>query len=192
MNIVGIDLSRSNTGIVSVNTNSMGVSSVCLKQPKKVHSSRVLEYFYEAFHKLLKEGDLVIVENYAFGKRFGSEKAGELGGILRLVCAQKKIPFVLVAVTTLKKFVTGVGKGKKELMQLKVFQKWGQEFKTNDEADAFGLAMVGVRFLGLKESSDTTILKYEEATITLLRKNLAIEFLPQVNKMIEELQNIKI
>lgn len=42
--------------------------------------------------------------------------------------------------TTLKKFVTGKGNSKKELILLEVYKRWGIEFKNNNLADAFVLA----------------------------------------------------
>ncbi len=52
-----------------------------------------------------------------------------------------KIPFEIVAPPTLKKFVTGSGRAKKEQMLLKIYKKWGREFDSTDEAEAFAVAM---------------------------------------------------
>ncbi|MGD2073064.1 MAG: hypothetical protein PVG65_06210, partial [Candidatus Thorarchaeota archaeon] len=46
----------------------------------------------------------------------------------------------VIAPSTLKKFVTGKGNCKKELILLKVYQKFEIEFDNHNLADAFSLA----------------------------------------------------
>ncbi len=53
---------------------------------------------------------------------------------------KKEVPFKVVAPGTLKKFVTGDGRAKKDLMLLKVYKKWGVEFDDDNLADAYSLA----------------------------------------------------
>ena len=49
----------------------------------------------------------------------------------------------MVAPQALKKFVTGKGNVKKDQMKLAVFKRWGVEFPTTDETDAYALAQWG-------------------------------------------------
>ncbi len=53
---------------------------------------------------------------------------------------KKNVNFKIIAPGTLKKFVTGDGRAKKDLMLLKVYKKWGVEFSDDNLADAYGLA----------------------------------------------------
>lgn len=54
---------------------------------------------------------------------------------------------VLVAGNTLKKFVTGKGVGKKQLMVKYVLQKWGFDTDDDNLADAYGLARLAAAIL---------------------------------------------
>ena len=60
--------------------------------------------------------------------------------IARVLLHERNIEFDIVSPSTLKKFVTGKGNCKKDLVLLKVFQKWGVEFSDNNLADAYSLA----------------------------------------------------
>jgi len=60
--------------------------------------------------------------------------------IIRVLLYERNIDFSVVPPSTLKKFVTGKGNCKKDLVLLKVFQKWGVEFSDNNLADAYSLA----------------------------------------------------
>lgn len=73
----------------------------------------------------------------------------------------------LVAGNTLKKFVTGKGVGKKQLMVKFVYQKWG--FDTNDDnlADAYGLARLASALLFGAEH------KYERDCIATVKQGMS-------------------
>jgi crossover junction endodeoxyribonuclease RuvC len=51
--------------------------------------------------------------------------------------------YLMVAPTALKKFITGKGNAKKELMLMKIFKRYGLEFENNNLADAYALARYG-------------------------------------------------
>lgn len=95
-------------------------------------------------HKLI---DLVVLENYSFGSRMLTTM-GELGGIFKLLLEQEEIPYILVAPTTLKKFITGDGHSKKDKILQQVYKRWGFEAPSSDVGDAFGLWKIGKAFLG--------------------------------------------
>lgn len=69
---------------------------------------------------------------------------GALHYLLRLYLYKKKLNYKVIAPGTLKKFVTGKGNAKKDLMLLKVYKKWGVEFEIDDMADAYGLARMAL------------------------------------------------
>lgn len=69
---------------------------------------------------------------------------GALHYYLRVFFRKKNINYKVIAPGTLKKFVTGDGRAKKDLILLKTFKKWGVEFAINDEADAYGLARMAL------------------------------------------------
>lgn len=65
---------------------------------------------------------------------------GALHYYLRIFLLKTGVKFQVVAPGTLKKFVAGDGRAKKDLMLLKVYKKWGVEFDDDNLADAYGLA----------------------------------------------------
>lgn len=96
----------------------------------------------------LKEASIVDVamEGYAYGREFGVAQSGELGGAVKLALygmnniGKGQYPMI-VAPSTLKKYVTGKATGvQKNQMLLQVYKKWGVEFPDDNAADSFGLA----------------------------------------------------
>jgi len=82
---------------------------------------------------------------YIEGPSFGSTGAfvlqmGALHYYLRIFLLKKDADFKIVTPGMLKKFVTGKGTAKKELMLKNVFKKWGADFDDNNLADAYSLA----------------------------------------------------
>ena len=69
---------------------------------------------------------------------------GALHYYLRIFFRKKNIEYKIIAPGTLKKFVTGDGRCKKDLILLKTYKKWGIEFSINDLADAYGLARMAL------------------------------------------------
>lgn len=69
---------------------------------------------------------------------------GAIHFLTRLMFYKKKIPFDVIAPGSLKKFVTGKGNSKKDLMLLKTYKKWGIEFEDDNLCDAYGLARMAL------------------------------------------------
>lgn len=91
---------------------------------------------------------VVVIEGYSFSSPGSLSGQVELGTIARLEILDclNQIPIMEVAPNSLKKFVIGKGAGKKEVMMLEVYKRWKFE-GTNDECDAYGLAMFVVALL---------------------------------------------
>jgi len=69
---------------------------------------------------------------------------GALHFMIRIMLKRRGVNFKVIAPGTLKKFVTGKGNSKKDLMLLKVYKKWGVEFDNDNLADAYGLARMAL------------------------------------------------
>lgn len=148
--ILAFDLSLISTGyyILSENkpikggflTSKGGVIKSSLKEDARLY------FIEQRIDLLLKthKPDLVVIEGYSFGSRGRATfSSGELGGVIRLLLFRKKIPYLVVAPTSLKKFISGKGNSSKDMMLLKTYKKYGIEFDNNNICDAFGLAMIG-------------------------------------------------
>jgi crossover junction endodeoxyribonuclease RuvC len=89
-----------------------------------------------ARHKVTR----AVIEGYSFASNFNQATMVELGTILRLRLMQCGLDYLEVPPTSLKKFVSGKGNAKKDMMLLSVFQRFGVSCATDNEADAVGLA----------------------------------------------------
>ncbi len=86
---------------------------------------------------------------YLEGPAYASQGAfilqmGALHFMIRLLLKKKGLNYKVIAPGTLKKFVTGKGNAKKDLILLKVYKKWGVEFDNDNLADAYSLARMAL------------------------------------------------
>ena len=107
---------------------------------KYVHGLRQLVMTYEV--------DLVVIEGYSYAGKFNNSLQYELGAVIRMMMHLNDIMFVEVPPTSLKKFVTGKGNVKKDLMLLGVYKRWDFDAADDNEADAYGLAQFGRAMIG--------------------------------------------
>lgn len=90
----------------------------------------------------------IIFEGYAMGvqaRRSAAFDLGELGGVLKKTIWERGIDTLLVPPTVLKKFITGKGNAKKDEMFEHLSEASGLSFRNTDEADAYGLLLLGER-----------------------------------------------
>jgi len=86
----------------------------------------------------------VVVEDYGFANKHSLVKIVEVASLVRHELWLRGYAYTAVAPNALKKFVTGSGSAKKDQIMLQVYKRWGFEAATDDEADAFGLAAIGL------------------------------------------------
>ena len=152
--VLGIDASLTSTGLCLLT-----LEDVREKTPKtttlKNHLSGVprLIYIEQEVEKWAREADLIVIEGYAYERRFRREALGELQGVIkrRLYLMGKET--LIVNTQKVKKVLTGNGKKPKKYKNIDV-KKWTiQETKKNyhmdfgnkdNECDAFGLALIGI------------------------------------------------
>lgn len=142
MKIVGIDASLTGTG-VAVFDNSLLTERI---KSEKMGVPRLIE-IRGRVQEIITDTDLVVIEGYAFAAANQAHQIGELGGVLRVMLTECVVKWIEVAPSQVKKFATGKGNAKKEDMAVGIFKRWGREFKNNDEADAFVLALIGHAYL---------------------------------------------
>lgn len=177
---VGLDLSLTGTGMVILSDGRIVQQHLIKSKPvgsKPIDElKRILEIVHEIRNQLT--GTMVhiaVIENLAFGVRNATSltQLAALNYFVRQLFACPgnglgyNVPFVLVAPTSLKKFITGNGAAKKDEMLLATFKRYGVTILDNNECDAYGLAQVGLALLG-GNSKETTQL--QEEVINLLKK----------------------
>ena len=145
MKIVGIDASLSSTGVAVLNDPPGDIRTEAIKS-NKTGPARLIE-IRERIRETCAGASLVVLEGYAFAQASQAHQLGELGGVLRTMFFEMGMEVLEVGPGQLKKFASGRGNAKKEEMAVAIYKRWGREFVTNDEADAFVLVQIGRVYL---------------------------------------------
>lgn len=145
--VMGIDPSLTSTGLVVLENGNLILHEILEVKEKGIARLLTLQNILEG-RLFAYKPDLVVVEGYAFARSNQAHQMGELGGMIRMLLTQKRVPWLEVAPTQVKKFATGKGNAAKELILMNVLKRWGVEFQVSDEADAFVLAKIGQAVLG--------------------------------------------
>lgn len=143
----GIDQSLSGTGLVVIDQkHNIVAQKLIASDPKRDIAERIFNIYNNIVAGLLpyNEGLARIgMEGLSTGKL--SRSLTDLAGLYHYI----RVEFMtcgLLPLTTIvspgeiKKFVTGKGNAKKDLMLLKVYKKWGEEFDDDNLCDAYCLA----------------------------------------------------
>lgn len=149
--IIGLDLSLTSTGLVSYLLSDGSETIKTIKTNNKTtYMNRYDQVLTEIKSEVLNNDPLFLIEGYSFGsfsKSTAMSNLIELGGIIKFYLWQRGLEVISVPPTLLKKFITGKGNAKKEDIKLGIYKKYGKEFKTSDEADAYGLMAIGYSYV---------------------------------------------
>lgn len=146
MKILGIDASLTATGICLLNETKYVTELITTK----LKGMERLIFIRDKIRDIIgaTKPELVVLEGYSMGSRKGQAfSIGELGGVVKVMLHEISIRTLIVAPTTLKLFVMGKGNAKKNLMIMKTFKKYGEEFESDDLCDAYCLAKLGDAYL---------------------------------------------
>ena len=147
--ILGIDPGRSSMGLAFPDQ-----STLRLKPPTKVALGvPCLKWFRDAIRAHVTHGQpqLIVLEDYVIGQKAnmaGTISTGELGGVLRLLFYDLGVPVALVNPSTLRSFLAVEQGDDKTSGISRLAAKTGRFWKTNDEAEAWGLAAMGYEHFG--------------------------------------------
>lgn len=145
--VMGIDPSLASTGLVVLANGNLILHETLEVKEKGIARLLTLQNILEE-RLIAYNPDLVVVEGYAFARSNQAHQMGELGGMIRILLTQKRYSWIEVAPTQAKKFATGKGNAPKDIILRDVYKRWGVEFDSSDEADAFILAKIGQAVLG--------------------------------------------
>lgn len=177
---IGLDLSLAKTGIVILRDKDVIFSGLIKSKPSgkdpKSETKRLMGIVDEIFSTIddkigTEEPNLVLIEGIAFMAR-NSTALSQLSGLSYLTRAELVLndwPLVVVAPTTLKKFVTGKGNVEKDKMMMCIYRDYGFEAIDNNVSDAFSLAACGMALLGAPLKKIT---KPQEEVINLLKTQI--------------------
>lgn len=141
MNVLGLDLSMTGTGICSVNGETRTI------KPKSSLGDQRLSLIHDEVNKELSGVDVVVIEDLPTHAH-GAGVTGMVHGAVRHLLLLKGIDYVLVTPATLKKFATGKGNADKTAMTLAAYKRSGLEFDDDNQVDAFWLRVAGLTHYG--------------------------------------------
>lgn len=149
--LLGIDASLNGTGLCW--TRSPGDCNTALLLPDGATGTARLAILRDKLARMLQaiQPRILVVEGYAMQQQGRREAMGEWGGVLRLAAydAPSVKHLIIVPPSVLKVFVLGharPGHSGKPEMAAGVKAKWGVEFASFDECDAYALARYGVAY----------------------------------------------
>lgn len=151
--ILAFDLSLTASGWATGYDGHLGATGLIVGKgdgvPRLIFNrNRVLDKVEEV------KPDLVVFEDLSVGSNMSYAK--EIAGVTYMIRAElvtDKIPYVVVAPTSLKKFVCGSAGSpkapvKKEHMLKNMATRFGHDVNDNNVCDAIGLAYVGMALVG--------------------------------------------
>ena len=164
-NVIGLDISLTCTGWCYLAEDDYTTGTIKTTPKDGIIQERVkiiLKSLQSVLNTVKKcqEIDLIAIEGYSFGVGKNASRAfdlAEVSGAVKLYLYKMGIPYVLIPPNTLKKFLTGSGRAKKNEMLKAAYKRFDVDVKTDDEADAFGLAMMGACLVCWKDAA--TLLK---------------------------------
>ncbi len=163
MQIAGLDLSLTGTGTCMADSETNEFSLHTIGTIKTSPKDGIL---YARIKMILDKLEslgvfdpiktkLIAIEDYAFGRADrGILDRAELRGIILWHIQEAGIPRILISPSTVKKWATGKGQIKKDMVPMHVRQKYAThllqaalEIKDNNQADAIPIGDIGYTYL---------------------------------------------
>lgn len=142
MNVISIDPSKYSTGIFT-KIDGQENSFVILNK-KGCSQEEALKNIYQVFTSILKKEKyhFGLIEGYGFNFKSKNIRSvipmSEVGGVIKLIFAQAEIPLITVPVQTWRTLTIGrINKKSKDNYLAAISIKYGCNFSTTDESDAF-------------------------------------------------------
>ncbi len=168
---LGIDLSLRETGCVKTDGEEIIDTQLIKSKPDGKLPINELSRICNIRDSIdTTEVGIAVIEGLAFMAR-NSTALTQLSG-LNYMCREllmlSDIPFIIVAPTTLKKFITGKGNCGKDVMMLETYKRYGATFDNNNLCDAFGLSIIG----SVLSQKNPKLIKPQQEVINLLKEQL--------------------
>ena len=171
---LGLDLSLTGTGVIILEDGKIAKRHLIKSKPVgdlPLNEVRRIRKIVEEIEMIISENEIqiAVIEGLAFMVRNATAlvQLSALNYMVRGVLDDYNIPFVIVAPTSLKKFATGSGGSKKDVMLIEVFKRWGVTILDDNENDAFCLAKVGEELIIGKPEK---LPQYQQEVLALLKK----------------------
>lgn len=158
--IVAIDPSLSNTAVIVGDADRYRLGTFGSKHSGSDVTARISR-FEDLVARIMgfierdAEIDAVYLEGYSYGSNDnGARSLAEFGGVLRWNLIDVSKCIIEVPPTTLKKFATGKGNSRKEIVASHLTKRYGVTFDNSDSYDAFALYRLGMCVQGWVEPAN--------------------------------------
>jgi len=174
---IGLDLSLVGTGVVVLKNGKIMKQKLIKSKPipdgKPIDELKRIKKIVEEIEYIISEElpTIGVIEGMAFMAKNTTAlvQLAALNYFTRSLLADYNVPFIIVAPTSLKKFITGNGASKKDVMLMETFKRYGVTILDDNENDAYGLAQVG---LALRGGNSKVCTKLQEEVLSLLKQQL--------------------
>ena len=148
---IGLDISLTSTGIVAIKDGKIVKQHLVkpkMKGRKKAHAlMQIKQEIVKTVQEISSSSSCrIMIEDFAYGilhMKIGGKpicnNAFEMGGLnysVQIALMEMGYDIRLTEPTTLKKFVTGKGNAKKDIVIKEILKRWKVDFDSNDLADA--------------------------------------------------------
>ena len=173
---MGLDLSLTGTGIVVLKDGKIIKQKLIKSKPSgdlPINEVRRIRKIIEDIE--IELGDekptIAVIEGLAFMVKNATAlvQLSALNYMTRALLDDYKISFIIVAPTTLKKFITGSGGSKKDVMLIEVYKRYGVSILDDNENDAFSLAKIGEELFNDKKNK---LPIFQQEVLALLKKQV--------------------
>jgi Holliday junction resolvasome RuvABC endonuclease subunit len=154
--VVGLDLSLRGTGFARIDMldGTLETWTFGTKEGSGSTVKRAKEIGMKILN-VMQPTDFVFLEDYAFSIRPKASSVvtlGELGGVVKLLLSQFTglMPFTLTT-SEMRKFVSGHGDLKKEMIPVWTYKRYGREMHSHDECVASVLADMGTHIMEVNQ-----------------------------------------
>jgi Holliday junction resolvasome RuvABC endonuclease subunit len=180
---LGLDLSLTGTGVIILENGkiikrilikSKPVGDLPIDELKRIQ--KIVSDIENTFQDKNGTGpyiNVAVIEGLAFMVRNATAlvQLSALNYMTRALLKDHGIPFVIVAPTSLKKFVTGSGASKKDVMLMETFKRYNVSILNDNECDAFGLAKIGEALL-MTSGPRCSLPIFQQEVLDLLDKQI--------------------
>lgn len=174
--VLGLDLSLTGTGVVILENGKFVKRHLIKSKPSgdlPLSELRRIKKIVEEIEMIVAEGipNVAVIEGLAFMVRNATAlvQLSALNYMVRDMLDRYKVKFVIVAPTSLKKFITGSGASKKDVMLMETFKRYGVSILNDNECDAYGLAKIGE---ALFEEKKEKLPIFQQEVLALLNKQI--------------------
>jgi crossover junction endodeoxyribonuclease RuvC len=152
---LGLDLSTSATGMLLLGENGSDSPNVLFEtelKPKKVAGMAAKRWIAHSVMTFIHDHkpDKIVLEGYGLNLKNASSIVPlvELGGLIRFCLHVDGLEWNAPTPGECKKFATGKGNSPKDVVMMHVFKRWGFTAATNNIADAYVCAAMGLASIG--------------------------------------------